>query len=81
MNIHSKKELLSIIKISYQTLIRYEKLGFIQKPKGRIGQARVYSDREFTDIIEKIQDLIDNPEKYAHLNVKIRRSNAVQHNS
>lgn len=81
MNIHSKKELLNQIKISYQTLIRYEKLGFIHKPKGRIGQARVYSDREYNEIVEKIRDLIDNPEKYAHLNLKIRRSNAVQHNS
>lgn len=78
MKIYSKKELLKEIQISYQTLLRYEKIGFIDKPVNKVGQARVYSEHEYKKIVEKIKDLIYNPEKYASLNVKIRRSNAVQ---
>jgi len=78
MKIYSKIQLLKKIGISYQTLLRYEKMGIVNRPKNTIGRARAYSEREYNAIINKIKDMTNNPEKYISLNIKIKRSRGYQ---
>jgi hypothetical protein len=73
---YSTKDLLEAIKISYPTLLRYQNMGILHSPGNRWGWEYRYTKVEFKKIVAKMEDMVENPKKYRHLNVKIKRLSA-----
>lgn len=69
---YTSKQILEELKISYPTLLRWEKRGFIPKPSQKLGRYRIYSEMQYIQIKAFFSDIKTNPTIYKHLNIRIK---------
>lgn len=74
---YRRQEIIDSIGITYVTLLRWERIGLLPKPR-RLSNQRYYSQEELDNIKAKIADIKKNPDNYKYLNIRLKKTNGLQ---